>query len=188
MDTAACPHVFPSGPYGKSVPALALCCSAAEAEEGRARFATLLGAMDDDGALEAIKQARVWLVEHGAPLECIPPFLRSLCPPDFPRVLDDVEPALCFRCDTGDWHDLDEVIEEFWWSVRYIRAYAYGGDIGNVLRYEAALQEQGDWIVDRLARYGVAEADTRAWLAAFRIKTNRKQTRVFDYGEDDPSP
>jgi hypothetical protein len=80
------------------------------------------------------------------------------------RVLGDGESALSFQCNDSDWYVLNLEIREFWWSFRYIRAYAFAGDLGGVLRHEAELEEGREEIVAQLARFGGAEADTRAWL------------------------
>jgi hypothetical protein len=117
-------------------------------------------------------------------MQNVPTFLLHPDPqPAVPRVLTDVEPPLMSRCGYRDWYDLNKGIEEFWWNVRYIRAYAFDGKIDGVIRYETRLAQCADWITARLVEYGVTEDMARAWLEAYRQQTDALERR--EMGEDE---
>lgn len=114
-------------------------------------------------------------------MQDIPTFLAAPArPPLHLRVLTDVEPPLSFRCTQSDWYSLNKAIEQFWWNVRYIRAHAFDGSIDGVIRHEAALSESAEAVVSQLARHGVPEADSRAWLETYREQTDAAERRMLD--------
>jgi hypothetical protein len=46
------------------------------------------------------------------------------------------------------------------------------------------LRDLADELVDHLTEFGVAEADTRAWLEAFRRDTDKRQRTAMDSDDD----
>ena len=81
------------------------------------------------------------------PLLDVPNFLIQ---PDELRVLGYVEPTLRFACGLARYHGIVEIIEEFWWEVRYHRAAAWDQNFVEVLRSEARIRAFADELVAQL--------------------------------------
>lgn len=104
-----------------------------------------------------------------------------------PRELADVEPTLRFACNGSQWARIKDLVDEFWWSVRYRRAAAWDGDISLVITLEHQMQSYADALVSRLAPLDVSENAVRAWLDAYRRKTDAREQQRYDATEEETS-
>ncbi|UEM08020.1 hypothetical protein JL101_035815 (plasmid) [Skermanella rosea] len=115
------------------------------------------------------------------PLLDVPSFLIQ---PDEPREIGYVEPTLRFACGLARYHGILEIIEEVWWEVRYHRAAAWDQDFVEVMKSEVRMRALADKLVAHLAELGVAEADTCAWLEAFRRDTDQREQAAIEADDD----
>ncbi|QQP93141.1 hypothetical protein IGS68_28775 (plasmid) [Skermanella sp. TT6] len=111
----------------------------------------------------------------------IPDFLIQ---PDEPQEIGYVGPTLRFACGFAHFHYVLDIIREFWWEVRLHRAAAWDQSFTKVMQSETRMRALTDELVADLAERGVAEADTRAWLEAFRRDTDQREQAAIEADDD----
>lgn len=90
-----------------------------------------------------------------------------------PRELANADPPLRFSCDIRAWCTITDIVDEFWWEVRYFRASAWDNNLGGVIYASHGMDLRSAQLVAILEPLGVRGEVVRAWLESYRIEIDR---------------